>query len=460
MAEQSKGVVDKAKIAASGAVDKAKGVTGSAVEKTKPLVDKAGDATISALDKAKGVTGTVVEKTKPLVDKAGASREPCSTRRRRSSTTDKNGRWRHLGRRRRDGRLVRRGEGGPQMVSAYILVQTEVGKASQVTDQIKALGGVVNADGVTGPYDVIARVEADDLDGLAKKIVMPMQEIEGITRTLTCPVLSLVAPRRRAMTIKIRRDDEISDVDGEWFRARWHFSFDSYRDPEYTSFGTLRVFNDDRLIPGAVWPMHPHRDIEGLTYVVEGSFRHQDDVGGAPGPLPAGSVQRMTLGSGAWHSEQNASETEGMRFIQIWILPAEPGLAPGVEQKVFTEADRTDRLLRAISGEGGDAVLVHQDAHVFVSHLNPGAAVTHPLGDGRGRLPLRDRGRCDREPRTDDHGRCGRDLGRAADRDRSRPVGRRPRSSWSTCSSERPASSSPPSGLRPTPNGWSSDRLT
>ncbi len=186
------------------------------------------------------------------------------------------------------------------------------------------------------------------------------------------------------MTIKIRRDDEISDVDGDWFRARWHFSFDSYHDPEYTSFGTLRVFNDDRLIPGAVWPMHPHRDIEGLTYVVEGSFRHQDDVGGAPGPLPAGSVQRMTLGSGAWHSEQNASETEGMRFIQIWILPAELGLTPGVEQKVFTTADRTDRLLRAISGEGGDAVLVHQDAHVFVSHLSAGAAVEHPLGDGRG----------------------------------------------------------------------------
>jgi len=79
----------------------------------------------------------------------------------------------------------------PQMVSAYILVQTEVGKASQVTDRIKSLSGVVNADGVTGPYDVIARVESEDLDGLAKTIVMPMQEIEGITRTLTCPVLSL-----------------------------------------------------------------------------------------------------------------------------------------------------------------------------------------------------------------------------------------------------------------------------
>ena len=186
------------------------------------------------------------------------------------------------------------------------------------------------------------------------------------------------------MTIKIRRDDEISDVDGGWFRARWHYSFDSYRDPEYVSFGSLRVFNDDRLVPGAIWPMHPHRDIEGLTYVVEGTFRHQDDVGGAPGPLPAGAVQRMTLGTGALHSEQNASESEGMRFIQMWIMPAERGLPPGVEQRVFSTEDRTDTLLRAISGDGGDAVLVHQDAHVFVSRLTAGNAVKHDLPAGRG----------------------------------------------------------------------------
>lgn len=186
------------------------------------------------------------------------------------------------------------------------------------------------------------------------------------------------------MTISIRRDAEISDVDGDWFRARWHFSFDSYHDPQYMSFGTLRVFNDDRLIPGAIWPLHPHRDIEGLTYVVEGSFRHEDDHDGPPGPLPAGSVQRMTLGSGAWHSEQNASTTEPMRFIQLWIMPREQGLEPGVEQKVFTEADRTDRLLKVISGDDGDAVLVHQDAHVFVSRLNAGATVTHELGEDRG----------------------------------------------------------------------------
>jgi redox-sensitive bicupin YhaK (pirin superfamily) len=186
------------------------------------------------------------------------------------------------------------------------------------------------------------------------------------------------------MTVRVRRDAEISDVDGGWFRARWHFSFDTYYDPEYVQFGTLRVFNDDRLVPGAVWPMHPHRDIEGLTYVVEGSFRHEDDAGGAPGPLPAGSVQRMTLGRGAFHSEQNASETEPMRFIQMWIVPAERGLEPGVEQKVFTVEDRTDRLLRAISGDGGEAVLVHQDAHVFVARVNPGVEVAHELVAGRG----------------------------------------------------------------------------
>lgn len=184
--------------------------------------------------------------------------------------------------------------------------------------------------------------------------------------------------------MKIRRDAEISEVDGGWFRARWHYSFDSYHDPEYMGFGSMRVFNDDRLTPGAIWPMHPHRDVEGLTYVVQGSFRHQDDVGGAPGPLPAGSAQRMTLGSGAWHSEQNASPDESMRFIQIWIMPSEQGLEPGVEQKVFTKGDRTDRLLRIISGDGGEAVFVHQDADVLVSSLSAGAEVEHALGAGRG----------------------------------------------------------------------------
>ena len=184
--------------------------------------------------------------------------------------------------------------------------------------------------------------------------------------------------------ITVRRDKEIYDIEGGWFHARWHFSFDRYHDPEWTQFGSLRVFNDDRLVPGADWPMHPHRDVEGLTYVVEGLFRHADNLGGEYILLPAGSAQRMTLGSGAWHSEQNASKDEPMRFIQMWIMPAERGLLLSVEQKVFTKEDRTDRRLRIISGDRGESVLVHQEASVFVSSVSAGGSVEHSLGSGRG----------------------------------------------------------------------------
>jgi redox-sensitive bicupin YhaK (pirin superfamily) len=117
---------------------------------------------------------------------------------------------------------------------------------------------------------------------------------------------------------------------------------------------------------------------------VEGTFGHEDNVGGPFGPLPAGSVQRMTLGSGALHSELNASKTEPMRFIQIWILPDTGGLTPGVEQRVFTREDRTNRLLKVIGPEGGEVVKVHQDASVHVASLEPEAEVVHPIGPGRG----------------------------------------------------------------------------
>jgi redox-sensitive bicupin YhaK (pirin superfamily) len=184
--------------------------------------------------------------------------------------------------------------------------------------------------------------------------------------------------------IKIRRDKDIHDIEGGWFHSRWHFSFDRYEDPENESFGAMRVFNDDRLVPGAIWPLHPHRDVEGLTYVVEGMFGHEDDVGGAYGPLPAGSVQRMTLGSGAYHSEQNASAEQSMRFIQIWILPDTPNLKPGVEQKIFTREDRTDRLLKVMGSAGNGAVLIHQDVSVYVASLGAGKEVIHEIGEGRG----------------------------------------------------------------------------
>jgi quercetin 2,3-dioxygenase len=191
--------------------------------------------------------------------------------------------------------------------------------------------------------------------------------------------------RTADMTVDIRRDKEIYATDGGWFHARWHFSFDHYRDPAQMGVGALRVFNDDRLQPGAVWPMHPHKDVEGITYVVEGTFRHADSIGGPPGPLSAGSVQRMTLGSGAEHSEQNASPDEPLRFIQIWILPNAPDLPPEVEQQVFTKQDRTDNLLKVIGPEGGQhMVKVHQDASIYVAHLNPRTEVTHRIGPGRG----------------------------------------------------------------------------
>jgi redox-sensitive bicupin YhaK (pirin superfamily) len=185
-------------------------------------------------------------------------------------------------------------------------------------------------------------------------------------------------------TLSIRRDKDIYETDGGWFNARWHFSFDQYLDPENMNVGLLRVFNHDTLRPGAVWPMHPHRDIEGITYVVAGEFEHADSLGHG-GVLLPGGVQRMTLGSGANHSERNHSQTEPMQFIQMWIIPARRGLTPSVEQQQFGVEDRRNRLLRILKpeGAGGEGVSVHQDASMFVSALASGAAVSHDFGDGR-----------------------------------------------------------------------------
>jgi quercetin 2,3-dioxygenase len=186
--------------------------------------------------------------------------------------------------------------------------------------------------------------------------------------------------------ILLRPRASLFHVEGGWFSANWHFSFDTYVDPENTWFGDLRVFNDDRLIPGAVWPMHPHRDIEGITYVAEGMFEHADSMGNG-GVLPPGSVQRATLGSGMEHSEGNHSTTEQMRFIQMWIIPARRGLEPSIEQREFPEAARRGRWLPVLvpaPGFGGpgapvnpDAVTVHQDAAVYATLLDAGESVQH-----------------------------------------------------------------------------------
>ena len=182
--------------------------------------------------------------------------------------------------------------------------------------------------------------------------------------------------------LEIRRDREIHHEDGGWFRARWHFSFDRYRDPAQMGVGPLRVFNHDELVPGAIWPMHPHADVEGITYVWKGTFRHADSLG-TDGLLRPGGVQLMTLGSGAEHSEQNASETEPMEFLQLWILPEVAGLLPEVQQRQFTREQRTGRLLRVISPAGGETLKVHQNAEVYVSAVRPGSVVAHDFAAGR-----------------------------------------------------------------------------
>jgi quercetin 2,3-dioxygenase len=183
--------------------------------------------------------------------------------------------------------------------------------------------------------------------------------------------------------IQIRRDREIHHEDGGWFQARWHFSFDRYRDPEQMGVGPLRVFNHDRLAPGAVWPMHPHADVEGITYVWKGTFRHADSLGN-DGILQPGGVQLMTLGSGALHSEQNGSKTEPMEFLQLWILPDAADLQPAVQQHQFSKEDRTARLLKVIGPDDGDLIRVHQDASVYVSALSAAQRVAHTFSSGRG----------------------------------------------------------------------------
>jgi redox-sensitive bicupin YhaK (pirin superfamily) len=188
-----------------------------------------------------------------------------------------------------------------------------------------------------------------------------------------------------AAALVLRPDRTIYSIDGGWFKARWHFSFDQYRDAQHMGIGHMRVFNHDTLRPGAVWPMHPHRDIEGITYVVAGHFEHADSLGNG-GVLEPGGVQRMRLGSGAEHSERNHSKTEEMQFIQIWILPWKRGLEPDVAQTQYTEADRTDRLLRFLKPEGtqGEGITVAQDVAMYVSHLSVGKTARHDFTDGRG----------------------------------------------------------------------------
>ncbi|HEX6138972.1 MAG TPA: pirin family protein [Candidatus Limnocylindria bacterium] len=184
--------------------------------------------------------------------------------------------------------------------------------------------------------------------------------------------------------VTIREADSIWHEQGGWFDARWHFSFDRYRDPDNDGVGALRVFNDDRIVAGAEWPMHPHRDIESNTYVVEGHFLHADSLGNN-GRLEAGAAQVMTFSHhGDMHSEKNGSPDEAMRFIQFWILPGSRGLRTTVQQRQYTLKDRIDRWLQIMGPAGQEGLDLAQDARALVSHLTDAGRLEHTFGPGRG----------------------------------------------------------------------------
>ncbi len=169
----------------------------------------------------------------------------------------------------------------------------------------------------------------------------------------------------------------------DWLDSRHTFSFGDYHDPRHMGYRALRVINDDRVRPGAGFGRHGHRDMEILTYVLDGALRHEDSLGNGA-VLRAGDVQRMTAGTGILHSELNASATEPLRFLQIWILPEREGLLPSYEDRSFDPASKRGRLLRIASPEGREGSLtIRQDVEAFASALEPGETVSHALAPGR-----------------------------------------------------------------------------
>jgi redox-sensitive bicupin YhaK (pirin superfamily) len=183
--------------------------------------------------------------------------------------------------------------------------------------------------------------------------------------------------------MRIIRAKDRFHLESDWLSAYWLFSFDRYYDPSNVTFGPLRVFNHDTVKGGAGFPTHPHREMEIVTYVLDGVLKHKDSTGGA-GLIRAGEVQRMTAGTGVAHSEFNPSETETVRLLQMWVLPERAGLTPSYEQKRFTIEQREGALLPIASGQDSPgAVKVNQDVTFYVSRLLAGDLVAHELKPGR-----------------------------------------------------------------------------
>ena len=183
--------------------------------------------------------------------------------------------------------------------------------------------------------------------------------------------------------INIRRSSERGGGDFGWLKTQHSFSFDAYHDPRFMGFRSLRVINEDWVQAGHGFPMHPHRDMEIITYVLEGALEHQDSMGNGSIIRP-GDGQRMSAGTGVRHSEANSSKTEAAHLLQIWILPDRRGHEPGYEQKAFPEAEKRGKLRLIASPDGTDgSVTIHQDARLYASLLRPGQEVEHELGKGR-----------------------------------------------------------------------------
>lgn len=183
--------------------------------------------------------------------------------------------------------------------------------------------------------------------------------------------------------ITVRRADERGHFDHGWLDTYHTFSFADYHDPRFMGFRQLRVINDDRVQGGHGFPAHGHRDMEIITYVLDGALEHRDNMGNGSVIKP-GDVQRMSAGTGVVHSEFNPSKTDLVHLLQIWILPKARGRAPEYEQRTFADHDLRDTL-RVIAAPDGrdDAVTIHQDVTVYASRLSPGAKVQHQLGPGR-----------------------------------------------------------------------------
>jgi redox-sensitive bicupin YhaK (pirin superfamily) len=183
--------------------------------------------------------------------------------------------------------------------------------------------------------------------------------------------------------IQVRKAAERGHFDHGWLDTHHTFSFGDYYDPQQMGFRSLRVINDDRVQPGQGFGMHPHRDMEIVTYVLDGSLEHLDSMGNGS-ILRAGELQRMTAGTGVRHSEFNPSDTERVHLYQIWLLPQRKGLEPSYEELAVGEEEKQGRFRLVASPDGAAGGLtIHQDARLYLARLLPGDAVAHEIERGR-----------------------------------------------------------------------------